>query len=313
MEHTFNGGKWSWHELNHTQMDRAAEFAKQYPSYGKWARAAKENRTNHLQMDTSEEGKETIWGSLVYYQDVEEKEERHVFHFYLMRTCLITDQLDLSLLDGVDENVMKKKMNKADCPIEGFIVMIGDLIQHFLGKIDAFEVRLRDLLWRIKEKNNIDILDETTKNRHELLIWKNLIIPLFEIQYGLEETFGSEISKGIHFQRARKRMERARMLVNEYDKELAAMVELENTVSAHRGNEIMKTLTVLTTLFTPVAAWGAVWGMNFRNMPELDWKFGYVFSWGIIGLTTLILYVYLLKKGWMGDILRGKRKDSFFK
>ncbi|KAB7708217.1 Mg2+ transporter protein, CorA-like protein [Bacillus aerolatus] len=313
MEHTFNGGKWSWHELSQSQVDQAIKFAEQYNSYNKWAEETKKNMTNNLQVDTSEEGKEALWGSLVYYQNVEEKEGKQVFHFYLTKKCLITDNLDVSMLDGVDEDIIRKKMDQADCPVEGFMIMVGDLMNHFLGKIDAFEVRLRDLLWRIKEKNNTEILDQTAKNRHELLIWQNLIIPVLEIKYGIEETFGNDVSKGIHFKRAAKRIERAYMLINEYDKELKAMVELENTVSTHRGNEIMKTLTVLTTLFTPVTAWGAVWGMNFKNMPELDWKLGYIFSWGIIAVSTLILYIYLLKKGWMGDILRGKRKNSFFK
>ncbi|KMY53854.1 hypothetical protein AC623_07615 [Bacillus sp. FJAT-27231] len=313
MEHTFNEGRWSWYELRKFQMDEAAQYAEQYHSYKKWAEETKKNVSSILRVDTSERGKEALWGSLVYFQDVEKKEGKRIFHFYLTKKHLITDNLDLSVLESVDEKIMKKKMDEADCPVEGFMIMIGEIIHHFLEKIDEYEIRLRDLLWLIREKNNIEILDETARSRHELLVWQNLIIPIIEIKHGIEETFGDDVVKGLHFKRAYKRVERAYMLINEYDKELKAMVELENTVSTHRGNEIMKTLTVLTTLFTPVAAWGAIWGMNFKNMPELDWKLGYVFSWGVIAVTTLALYVYLLKKGWMGDILRGKKRNSFFK
>ncbi|MGC8228923.1 magnesium transporter CorA family protein [Pseudobacillus badius] len=313
MEHTFNKGRWSWYELKQSETDEAAKYVEQNDSYRRWSEETKKNMTSILQADTSERGEEALWGSLVYFQDVEDKERRRVFHFYLTKKRLITDNLDLSLLDKVDETVMRKKLDEAECPVEGFMIMIGDLMSHFLAKIDMFEVRLRDLLWRIREKNNIEILDQTAKSRHELLVWQNLIIPILEIKYGIEETFGDDVSKGLYFKRASKRIERAHMLLNEYDKQLKAMVELENTVSTHRGNEIMKTLTVLTTLFTPVTAWGAIWGMNFKNMPELEWKLGYIFSWAVIAVSTLALYVYLLKKGWMGDILRGKKKHSFFK
>ena len=75
----------------------------------------------------------------------------------------------------------------------------------------------------------------------------------------------------------------------------------------------MKTLTVMTTIFTPVMALGALWGMNFKNMPELEWKYGYLLSFVLIIVSTLALYGYLKMKGWTGDLLKGRKKGSFFK
>jgi Mg2+ and Co2+ transporter CorA len=48
-------------------------------------------------------------------------------------------------------------------------------------------------------------------------------------------------------------------------------------------------------------------------MPELEWKFGYILSIILIVVSTILLYGYLKIKGWTGDILKGKKKDSFFK
>lgn len=110
-----------------------------------------------------------------------------------------------------------------------------------------------------------------------------------------------------------KRMERAFALLNEYEHELDSMINLEEVISSHRGNEIMKTLTVITTIFTPIMAFGALWGMNFKHMPELGWKYGYLFSIILTIISTLLLYGYLKIKGWTGDLLKGKRKGSFFK
>ena len=91
------------------------------------------------------------------------------------------------------------------------------------------------------------------------------------------------------------------------------MAHLEEVVSTHRGNEIMKTLTVLTALFTPLMALSALWGMNFEAMPELKWKYGYLIAITLIAVSTLAIYLYLRMKGWMGDILTGRKKNSFFK
>ncbi|HSU79619.1 MAG TPA: CorA family divalent cation transporter, partial [Candidatus Angelobacter sp.] len=77
--------------------------------------------------------------------------------------------------------------------------------------------------------------------------------------------------------------------------------------------EIMKTLTVLTTIFTPVMAFGSLWGMNFKHIPGLEWRYGFIFSIVVIILSSALLYYYLKNKGWTGDLLKGKKKGSFFK
>jgi len=103
------------------------------------------------------------------------------------------------------------------------------------------------------------------------------------------------------------------VLLNEYEHEIDSLINLEEVISSHRGNEIMKTLTVLTTIFTPIMAFGSLWGMNFKHMPELEWRYGYIFSIALIIISTAFLYYFIKNKGWTGDLLKGKKKGSFFK
>jgi Mg2+ and Co2+ transporter CorA len=134
-----------------------------------------------------------------------------------------------------------------------------------------------------------------------------------DLVLGIEEIYLDEISNEQEFRRTCKRLERSLFLTDEYQKELDTMIDMENVISSHRGNGIMKTLTVMTILFTPVMAWGALWGMKFKYMPELKWKYGYLFSVVLIIATTLGLYWYVKVKGWTGDILEVKKKGTFFK
>ncbi len=48
-------------------------------------------------------------------------------------------------------------------------------------------------------------------------------------------------------------------------------------------NDIMKRLTIVSTIFIPLTFLVGVWGMNFKIMPELDWRYGYVYAWIIDG------------------------------
>ncbi|PQP86705.1 CorA family divalent cation transporter, partial [Paenibacillus sp. AR247] len=75
-------------------------------------------------------------------------------------------------------------------------------------------------------------------------------------------------------------------------------------------NEIMKTLTILTAIFTPATVAGAIWGMNFENLPGIKVPWGFVGIMLITFLSTAIMYLWMHRKGWTGDLLKVKSKKS---
>lgn len=66
-----------------------------------------------------------------------------------------------------------------------------------------------------------------------------------------------------------------------------------------RMNDIMKVLTIIATIFIPLTFIAGIYGMNFENMPELKWSFGYQMIWLIMILTSGALLLYFKKKGWI--------------
>lgn len=300
-----------WFDYENGDQQEIAELATNYPECEKWVENIKNRQTNLLEIDTQIRGKENIWGSLIYQQNIEEKGEKNIFHFWISRDFFVLVDFDFTILE-VDPIAVHKQMDQAENAVEGFFIILGVILASYLKEIDGYEERLNDLLWEMKEQNNREILEKIYENRHELLVWKNMVVPIVELRLIAEEAYGREIKEDIEFNRVVTRVERIRTLLDEYQQAIDTMVNLEEVVSTHRGNEIMKTLTVMTILFTPVTAWGAVWGMNFKVMPELEWKLGYAFAGTIILGSTIGIYYYLKKKGWMGDILRVKKKNRFF-
>ncbi|MFT9598881.1 magnesium transporter CorA family protein [Mesobacillus sp.] len=311
MKHTFNKENWIWFDYENGEEEKVKELVSLSPQCGEWIENIKDPKENLLKLNTEIRGEESIWGSLVYQQDIEEKGEKNIFHFYISKDSFITVDFNFSILDTSPIRV-HKQMDQAENAVEGFFILLGEILSSYLQKIDGYEERLHNLLWEMKEQNNREILERIYGNRHELLVWKNLVVPIVELKFIAEEAYGKSIHEQTEFSRVVTRVERIRMLLDEYQQAIDTMINLEEVVSTHRGNEIMKTLTVLTTLFTPVMAWGALWGMNFKFMPELKWKFGYAFAGFLIIGSTIMVYYYLKKKGWMGDILKVKKKNRFF-
>ena len=79
---------------------------------------------------------------------------------------------------------------------------------------------------------------------------------------------------------------------------ISALVDLYISNNDLRMNAIMKRLTVVATVFIPLTFLVGLWGMNFTNMPELSWKYGYLFAWGVILGAGVITWLFLKKKDW---------------
>jgi magnesium transporter len=75
---------------------------------------------------------------------------------------------------------------------------------------------------------------------------------------------------------------------------------------SNRISEVMRVLTVISTIFIPLTFLVGVWGMNFDpdasawNMPELRWPFGYLVAWAIMIAVTLGLLMFFRRRGWLG-------------
>ncbi|GAB3071264.1 magnesium transporter CorA family protein [Salinicoccus sesuvii] len=308
--HNLNDGSWQWIEMDFG--DRTA-MEKQLVDYSVdkvWLEQANQMDVNNLQMDTTYKGKEVLWGSLIYDHNLSDSDSEKIFHFCLTRNFLLTDYLKFEVFHSINTSNTMTKMNHTHTPIEGFMVIINIILNNYLQKIDVFEKRINDLLWRLEKKNNEAVLEQIMNCRHQLIVLKGLILPLKEIELGVPEAFGEETKNGTIFYKMQQRIDRAYTLVSEYSIEIGNMAELESVKADVRGNEIMKTLTIVTVLFTPLMAWSALWGMNFTHMPELDYKYGYLFAGLLITVNTIAIYLFLLNKGWMGDLLNSAKKSK---
>jgi magnesium transporter len=75
--------------------------------------------------------------------------------------------------------------------------------------------------------------------------------------------------------------------------------QLMNTylsISDQKNNEVVRLLTIFSAFFLPLTFIAGVYGMNFRFMPELNWKWGYFFSIGFMLLVVIVIYLWFRRK-----------------
>ncbi len=80
---------------------------------------------------------------------------------------------------------------------------------------------------------------------------------------------------------------------------LSSMHDTYLSSVSNRMNEVMKVLTIIATIFIPLTFIVGVYGMNFDNMPELRWHYGYYGIWGIMISVSAGMMIYFRKQRWL--------------
>jgi len=79
----------------------------------------------------------------------------------------------------------------------------------------------------------------------------------------------------------------------------SSLMDLYLSSVSNRLNEIMKVLTIFSALFIPLTFLAGVYGMNFKYLPELEWKYSYFAFWGIVICAIVAMIFFFKRKKWM--------------
>lgn len=146
-----------------------------------------------------------------------------------------------------------------------------ELIQT-LNRLKRDNIYLRKAIWPMRELTNLLYHNEST------LITKS------------NRSFYREIYE--HSIQILETMEFLRdMLNNLYDLYLSA--------TSNQLNEIMRVLTLISTIFIPLTLIAGIYGMNFKHMPEIEWVFGYPFALILMAIIAILMLIYFKKHRWV--------------
>lgn len=149
--------------------------------------------------------------------------------------------------------------------------------------------------------------------KRQMVYFRKAAWPMRELINNLERSESALIHENtsIYLRDAHDHAIRVIDTVETYRDLLSGMMDLYMSSVSNRMNEVMKTLTIITTIFVPLTFIAGVYGMNFQkvdpvsgkmtplNMPELYSPYGYLVIWGIMITISVSLLVYFRRKKWM--------------
>lgn len=80
---------------------------------------------------------------------------------------------------------------------------------------------------------------------------------------------------------------------------LGGIMDVYLSYQNNKMNAVMKVLTIIATIFMPLSFVASVYGMNFKNIPELNWPYGYLYFWIVIVCSVSLMLYFFRKKKWL--------------
>ncbi|MEH6407422.1 MAG: magnesium/cobalt transporter CorA [Leeuwenhoekiella sp.] len=169
------------------------------------------------------------------------------------------------------------------------------LIEHMSDKIEQLEDDL--FLNHVEE----DITQDIQDLKREVLRVRKAVYPFREVVSRLEKQDASLIDERTftYIRDLYDHVVQVYESIEVYREMTWGLMDMYMTTISNKMNEVMKVLTIMASIFIPLTFMAGLYGMNFKYMPELQFKYGYFYLLGAMAIVCLGLIWYFKRKKWL--------------
>ena len=169
--------------------------------------------------------------------------------------------------------------------------------------VDEFDQSINELEDRVfkMKKGNTEILEEIMDVRRSVSRLKRISSRQLDVLYRISHGEFPQIPDGVlpFYRDVHDHLLRISDLSENYRELSNSLFEIHFNITANKTNDIVKFLTIFSTIWLPLSFIAGVYGMNFENMPELKTRNGYFFTLGLMMAVAAGLIIYFWRKGWI--------------
>ena len=240
---------------------------------------------------------------MLYYDANEELIVEQV-SLVLGKNYVLTFQED----EGDVFDTIRKRLRLSKGRIRGlksdylYYALIDAVVDNYFSIIETLGNKIEDLeteLFTGNSRENVNV--DVQQLKREILRVRRAIFPLREIISRIEKNEHSLIYKRTitYYRDIYDHLIQVSENIDIYREMIWSLMDMYMTTISNRMNEVMKVLTIIATIFIPLTFIAGIYGMNFKHMPELEYKYSYFILWGVMILLFLAMVIYFKRKKWL--------------
>ncbi len=202
--------------------------------------------------------------------------------------------------EPVRQRIRGKKSTRLTRPDYLTFALLDCIVDEYTEIIGELGTLIEALDDKVLHNARREIFYEIYRHRTEMNFLRKTINPLKEVTSAFLRS-ESDIIEDKTREFLRDLNDHVILSVETIDSYLVMIMDQMNMYNANisnRANEIMKTLTIFASLFIPLTFLTGIYGMNFKFIPELDWKWGYPFFWILTLAICIGLVLFFRRRKW---------------
>lgn len=185
--------------------------------------------------------------------------------------------------------------------------LLDSIVDNYFIILEYIDDKIELVEEKLLEDSEESYLKEVHNLRKDILKLRRAVYPMRDMTYYLQRGENPLIQKATvmftrdlhdHIANNIETIENYREIIN-------GVLEVHLTNASHKMNQVIKLLTMISTIFIPLTFIVGIYGMNFNtaisphNMPELNWKYGYLFVIFVMVLISVSLIIFFKRKKWL--------------
>lgn len=238
----------------------------------------------------------------IQYHEAEAELSAEQISFILLPGVLISFQESIGdVFESVRERIQKGKGKIRELSCDYLAYALTDaIVDHYFVILERFGRNVESLEEELTDSPNRQTMQRIHELRHELIFLRKQIWPLREVINTLTKTDGGFFQEKTRFFLRDVYDHTIQVIdtIESFRDILTGYLDLYMSMVGNKMNEVMKVLTIISTIFIPITFIAGVYGMNFKYIPELEWRWGYFGAWGLMALSAGLMILFFKKKHW---------------
>ena len=179
--------------------------------------------------------------------------------------------------------------------------LIDTIVDNYFLILERLGERIEILEEELVARPTTSTLEEIQKIKYQMVFVRRAVWPLREVISGLGRKESPLIREPteVYLRDVYDHTVQVMDTIETYREMLSGMLDIYLSSVSNRLNSVMKVLTIIATIFMPLTFIAGIYGMNFKYMPELEWRWGYLAAWLLFVVIGISMLIYFKKKKWL--------------